>query len=72
VNELKDTSMVPVEDTHAQIEAETLDELKQVLGQRIRRMEDVRSTITMLVSARAAQPNYARISLFRTLILNVR
>jgi len=38
-------------DIITQIEAETQDELKQVLRQRIRRIEGVRSTITMLVSS---------------------
>jgi DNA-binding Lrp family transcriptional regulator len=38
-------------DVIAQIEVETQDELQQILGQRIRRMEGVRSTITMLVKS---------------------
>jgi len=37
-------------DIITQIEVETQDELKQVVRQRIRRIEGVRSTITMLVS----------------------
>ncbi len=38
-------------DVITQIEAETQDELGRVLGQRIRRIEGVRSTITMRVSS---------------------
>jgi len=49
IDEVKETHLIyGVYDIIARIEAETMDELRKVIGWKIRRLTKVRSTITMV------------------------
>jgi DNA-binding Lrp family transcriptional regulator len=49
IDEVKETHLIyGVYDIIARIEAETMDELRKVIGWKIRRLTKVRSTITMI------------------------